>query len=422
MLQAEDCERFETKEGELPGGDRAAVWLSGDGASVSHLTILGTSQTNIGIAIQSPTPTSWISDCKVQSVRVADIDGKQAENAAVRVRNAERAAVANCKLSGRTPLFLLGARHSVFAYNQLLSVTRFGGNSEAAILGRCEPIEECVIEGNRIASPPGLGAGGPTARRLLWFSTGHGSIVRNYIAANGVESPTGAGLQHDVAIGAGQARFGGVAGTDQNVGETILFEGNHRTMYFGPLAGAEAQSVTLPKTIPATPDDRLGSVERKQLAHDANGNETPFWPPDVDDGTEEPPIGEYYVTIFAGKGQGQTRRVLKRQGETLLLDTPWNVPPEKGSVVAVGTMFYQNLIVNNHTPDGMTGIQLWISCVENIISGNTIARQRKPGLFLYANGTTLASSMPRTWNRGISPLFWNVAEGNRAEECSAGRS
>jgi nicotinate-nucleotide pyrophosphorylase len=68
----------------------------------------------------------------------------------------------------------------------------------------------------------------------------------------------------------------------------------------------------------------------------------------------------------------------------------------------------------------MTGVQLWISCVENIIAANTIARQRKPGLFLYANGTTLASSMPRTWNRGISPLFWNVAEGNRVEECSAG--
>ena len=68
----------------------------------------------------------------------------------------------------------------------------------------------------------------------------------------------------------------------------------------------------------------------------------------------------------------------------------------------------------------MTGIQLWISCIENVIAGNTIARQRKPGLFLYANGTTLASSMPRTWNRGISPLFWNLVEGNRTEECSAG--
>jgi hypothetical protein len=58
--------------------------------------------------------------------------------------------------------------------------------------------------------------------------------------------------------------------------------------------------------------------------------------------------------------------------------------------------------------------------VENVIAGNTIARQRRPGLFLYANGTTLASSMPRTWNRGISPLFWNVCEGNRTDECNAG--
>jgi hypothetical protein len=96
------------------------------------------------------------------------------------------------------------------------------------------------------------------------------------------------------------------------------------------------------------------------------------------------------------------------------------VAPEAGGIVAVGTMFHQNLIVGNYAPDGMTGIQLWISCVENVIAGNTIARQRKPGLFLYANGTTLASSMPRTWNRGISPLFWNVCEGNRTDECSAG--
>ncbi|MGC8639376.1 MAG: hypothetical protein ACP5XB_05800, partial [Isosphaeraceae bacterium] len=296
--------------------------------------------------------------------------------------------------------------------NRLVSVTRFGGNAEAAILGRTEPIEECVIEANVVDSPVAALAGGPTARRLLWFSTGHGSITHNFIANNGVEN-SGA---------AGSARFGGVAGTDQNVGEMILFEGNHRTMYFGPLARADSQSVTLPATLPDTPDHRLGSVERKQLAHDAQGHETPFWPPDVDDGSEEPPIGEYYVTIFSGRGQGQTRRVLRRAGQTLRLDQPWTVPPQAGSVVAIGTMFYQNLIVNNNTPDGMTGIQLWISCVENVVAGNTIARQRKPGLYFYANGTTLASSMPRTWNRGISPLFWNVAEGNRTMNARPGRS
>ena len=416
ILQAEDCVKFAAKDGSLPGGDRAAVWLNGDGAGVENLTILGNAQVNIGVAIRSPEPLAWLSGCRVEKVRIADCDGKQAENCGVLATRVERATVADNELWGRTPLFISGARQTGFARNRLVSVTRFGGNAEAAILGRCEPIEECVIEDNVIVSPRGAESGGPTARRLLWFSTGHGSISRNWIAGNGVEDPRGPGA----AVGAGQARFGGVAGTDQNVGETILFEGNHRTAYFGPLAGADGASVTLPKTFPPTPDDRLGSVKREQLAHDADNNETPFWPPDVDDGSPEPPMGEYYVTVFGGVGQGQTRRVVKRDGERLLLDRPWRVAPAKGSVVAVGTMFHRNLIVGNHTPDGMTGIQLWISCVENVIAGNTITRQRKPGLFLYANGTTLASSMPRTWNRGISPLFWNVAEGNRCEECSAG--
>jgi len=132
------------------------------------------------------------------------------------------------------------------------------------------------------------------------------------------------------ASGAGPARFGGVAGTDQNVGEMILFEANHRTMYFGPLAGAEAQAVLLPKTLPPTPDERLEAMRngrppalhRELLAHDADGNETPFWPPDAWDDGPEPPIHEYYVSVFRGPGQGQTRRVVRREGQRLLLDRP----------------------------------------------------------------------------------------------------
>jgi hypothetical protein len=401
---------------QAPGGDHAAIWLAGDGAGLQDLTLLGDAQVNYGIAVASPLAVRWVTNCLVERVRVADCDGKQGENCGIFLRYAEHARLRDNELWGRAPLFISGARQSEFTGNRLVSVTRFGGNAEAAILGRNETIEECVIEGNLIATPPGAEAGGPTARRLLWFSTGHGSVTHNWIANNGVEKPNGPGA----GVGAGQARFGGVAGTDQNVGEMILFEGNHRTAYFGPLADADSAGVTLPKTLVPTPDNRLGSVRRQELAHDAAGNETPFWPPDLDDGGDEPPVYEYYVSIFSGRGQGQTRRVLGRSGQRLLLVHPWTVPPQAGSVVVVGTAFYRNLIVGNYTPDGMTGIQLWISCVENVIAGNTIARQRKPGLFLYANGTTLASSMPRAWNRGISPLFWNLCEGNRIEECSAG--
>ena len=415
VFQAEDCETFVTKEGELPGGDRPAVWLSGDAASLTDVTILGTPQVNIGLALRSPEPIGWVSGIAVSNVKVADIDGKQAENSAIQAHNVLRTRVEGCELWGRTPIFLSGARQFEFQRNKLVSATRFGGNSEAAILGRTEPIEECIFENNSVVSPPGAQAGGPTARRLLWFSTGHGSVTHNWISGNSAGQP-----DPSAPTNLGQGRFGGVAGTDQNVGETILFEGNHRTAYFGPLATGAVTSVTLPRTLPRTPDNLLGSVDRKQLAYDPAGNEIPFWPPDHDDGTEEPPIGEYYVTVFAGPGHGQTRRVVHRIGETLQVDHPWTVPPQAGSIVAVGTAFFQNLIVGNETPDGMTGIQLWISCIENVVAGNTIARQRKPGIFLYANGTTLASSMPRTWNRGISPLFWNLAEGNRTEECSAG--
>ena len=416
VIQGEDCSRFISKEGQMPGGERAAVWLAGDGAGLTDLTVLGNAQVNYGIALRSPESRKWLQQCQVSNVRVVDCDGKQGENCGLHVRYAERASVHNSELWGRAPLFISGARKCEFTGNRLVSVTRFGGNAEAAILGRNETIEQCIVENNVIASPAGAEAGGPTARRLLWFSTGHGSITHNYIAGNGVEKPNGPGAD----VGAGMARFGGVAGTDQNVGEMILFEGNHRTAFFGALAGAGQQTVTLPKVLEPTPDNRLGSVKRTQLAHDAAGNETPFWPPDVDDGSDEPPIYEYYVTIMSGLGQGQTRRVLRRVNETLWLERPWSVPPQAGSVVAIGTAFYRNLIVDNYTPDGMTGIQLWISCIENVVAANSIARQRKPGLYLYANGTTLASSMPRQWNRGISPLFWNVCEGNRIEECSAG--
>lgn len=419
VVQGEDVVRMTSKEGNLPRGDAPVVWLSGDGAALEGLTLSGSPQTNVGIAVGQANPLVPAVGCAVRRVRVVDIEGKHGENCGVRLENVAGAVVRDCELWGRAPLFLAGAFDCDFSNNRLVPLTRFGGNAEAVILGRCERIERCVIEGNRIASPPGAECGGPTGRRLLWFSTGRGSIVHNYIADNGVEPPAGAAAR-GAGGGAGQARFGGVAGTDQNVGEMILFEANHRTMFFGKLRAGDARSVTLPEAFSPTPDERLGSVKREQLPRDPSGNETPFWPPDQFDLTPEPPIHQYFVTVFDGPGQGQTRRVVRREGTRLVLDRPWRVVPDAGSTVAVGTMFHRNLIVGNHTPDGMTGVQLWISCVENVVAANTIARQRKPGLFLYASGTTLAGSMSRTWNRGLSPLFFNHVEGNRTDECSAG--
>jgi hypothetical protein len=404
VIQGEDLVRFQTKEGSLPGGDRAAVWLAGHGAGISNLTICGSPRVNLGIAIRHPEYPKWIENCRVVEVNVRGCEGKQAENCGIRLYHADNAVVKNNELWGRAPLFLSGVKRSQFVGNRLVSQTLWGGNSEGYILGRNDTVRQCIIEDNVCASPPGQEAGGPTGRRMVWLSTGRGSVDWNWIANNRED----------------RARFGGVAGTDQNVGEMILFEACQRIAFYGPLAAADAQSVTLPATLPPTPDDRLGSVKREQLAYDEDGNETPFWPPDVDQGTAEPTADEYFVTVLRGRGWGQTRRVVARQGETYHLDRPWRVAPEPGCLALVHTAYWRNHIVGNRTVDGMTGVQLWISCIENIVSGNDIQRMRKPGLYLYGNCSTLASSMPTTWNRGIGPLYFNHIEGTRCDEISCG--
>jgi hypothetical protein len=425
-----------------PGVDAATIWLAGDAAGVKDLTVSGTSEVNLGVAVKSTDPLVWVNGCRVENVRICGIERKHVVtgnesplndsyggpeengqgNYGVRLVNAAYALVHNCEIWARAPLYLSGVRQCSFIGNDLVPVAALH-NAEACIEGRNEVIEECIIEGNRVASPPGAGAGGPTTRRMLWFSTGRGSVTHNWIADNGVSTPAGPGA----SVGAGQARFGGAAGTDQNVGETILFEANQRTMFFGELTSGDSTSVVLPKVLASTPDNRMGTMmdgrnaaPRELLAHDSAGNETPFWPPDEDDGGKEPPIYEYYVSVFSGIGQGQTRRVVRREDNRLIVDRPWSEPPAAGSLVVIGTGFYQNLIVGNYTPDGMTGIQLWISSVENVIANNSIARQRGHGIHLYTSAGTLASSMPRSYNRGIAPLFWNVVEGNRVEECSGG--
>jgi hypothetical protein len=407
VLQAEDVLRFESKDGRLPNGDRAAAWLAGDRAGLADLTLLGSTQTTLGVAICSNRYPAWIADCRVERVAVGQLEGKQSENCAVRLFQAERAVVTNCELWGRSPIFLSGAKQCRLAGNRLVSVTRFGGNAEAYLQGRNHTVRQCVIEGNVFACPPGMAAGGPTGRRLIWLSTGRGSVDQNWIAGNRED----------------RARFGGVAGTDQNVGEMILFEACQRIAFFGHPAGAELQTLSLPEKLPPTPDDRLGSVRRDQLAHDAAGNETPFWPPetDADSATQnEAPVGEYFATVLSGQGMGQTRRVTARHGSTYLLAEPWRVAPDAKSRVLVHTGYWRNLLVDNRTVDGMTGIQLWIGCIENVLSDNVVARTRKPGLYLFGNCSTLASSMPATWNRGIGPLYFNHVEGTTCDQTSAG--
>ena len=248
-------------------------------------------------------------------------------------------------------------------------------------------------------------AGGPTGRRILWFSTGRGSVDLNWIAGNRED----------------KARFGGVAANRPERGRNDPVRGCERIAYYGPLAAAGAESVTLPATLPSDARRSPGQVTPRAACPRRGGRRNALLAAGRGPGRpQEPPMGEYFATILRGRGLGQTRRVMGRKGETCLLDRPWRVAPQAGGLVLVHTAFWRNHLIGNRTVDGMTGVQLWISCIENILSGNQVARMRKPGLYLYGNCTTLASSMPASWNSGIGPLYFNHVEGSQCDETSCG--
>ena len=118
-----------------PAGDRAAVLLAGDSAGLVGVVVCGSPQTNIGIAARSPEYPRWIRGCIIEDVIIRDVGGKQPENCGIRLYHADDAFIARNENLGRAPIFLSGVRDSQITGNHLVSVTRWGGNSEGYILG-----------------------------------------------------------------------------------------------------------------------------------------------------------------------------------------------------------------------------------------------------------------------------------------------
>ena len=376
VRQAEDVTDSRTVQAQFPGGDAGVVWLAGNGAGLADLTVLGSPLVSTGILIASaPDGQTTLEDTRVASVRVADIEGTFTENSAVYVANARGVVVQDCDLTGRAPLRFEGMSQARIERNRLHAVTRFGGNAEAAILGRTHALHQNIIAGNIVDSPDA--AGGPAARRLIWFSSGLGSVSDNYIAGN-----------------VGRTCFGDVAGTDQNVGETILFETNMRVAYYGSPESASGADVTLPAT-------------------------GPFWPPLRPAGSE-PPQDEYFLYVVRGKGLGQARHVVGRQGRTLRLDAPWEVPPDSHSLVLEALSHVHNIVADNTLSPGMSGLQLWIGGYRNIFADNVVDGERRQGIYLYGAMSTSAPTMPNQWNAGIGPLFYNTVEGNQIRDTEQG--
>lgn len=361
---------------------RAAVLLFGSDSGLSNLTIRGNTSVQIGVAIAG-TQTKPVRRIRLVGIRIAELgshSGTYGQTAAVLVRHVQELEVRDSTLYGNGPaLFLEDVADSAILNNKLT------GLSEGVISAREGGVRYCIIEGNRFIAAQ---KGGIAGVRALWISTLFGSSYENYIAHNQ------------------GAHFHPPPGTGQNRGEAILLETALSHPYFGHPVSATSDSVTLPKQ--GVDWDLLNATLDRR-------------------GT---PLEHYFVAVLSGRGQGQVRRVAERNRQTLHLERPWRVTPDEASTVVITELLHRNLIISNEMTDALTGVQLWINGVENIIANNHLTNLQCEGILLYGNAVgkrdrfSRPSSSNRTpvwpfgsqnlsgFNAGIGPSYFNEVLGN----------
>ncbi|NCO32722.1 MAG: hypothetical protein AUJ92_02620 [Armatimonadetes bacterium CG2_30_59_28] len=92
------------------------------------------------------------------------------------------------------------------------------------------------------------------------------------------------------------------------------------------------------------------------------------------------------IFIFEGKGEGQYRRSISLEGDTVQMDHPWDVPPDETSLVGIGMFQGHYILFDNEFTD--TGaMQFYGNSVECIVAGNRGTRmQGFRGLGLWYHG------------------------------------
>lgn len=360
----------------------AGILIFDSNVAVADLAIDGGGTLQQGIAIAG-TPAAPVEHVDLTGVRIehlGPVGGTHGQTAAVLARHVRDLAVRDSVLLGNGPaLYLEEVAGSAFIGNAL------GGDGEGVITGREGGLRRSRIENNRLLSKKD---GAPQAVRAIWLSTLFGSTYENHIAGN-----TG-------------ADFHPPPGTDQNRGEAILLETALSHPYFGHPEAAGEDSLTLP----------------------ADG---PDWSLlDASDPIRGTQLESYFAVVLDGPGQGQARRVVARDGRTLRLERRWRLQPDAGSTVLLTELFYRNLIVGNDIRDALTGIQLWINGVENVIADNRLADFSREGILLHSAASGGPQTQPPFWpivghnqagfNRGIGVIYFNTVSGNTVRNAALG--
>ncbi|MFD2161638.1 Ig-like domain-containing protein [Paradesertivirga mongoliensis] len=123
------------------------------------------------------------------------------------------------------------------------------------------------------------------------------------------------------------------------------------------------------------------------------------------------------AVIIKGKGLGQSRRVIAATGTSLTLETPWNLPPDASSIIAVGhyadkIVMYNNYIdgksyaVTSPNPSASAGIEPYGGVLNFIADRNTISEVRAA----IANWSTQHFT-------GIDPNYFSLYTNNKIIGC-----
>ncbi len=111
-------------------------------------------------------------------------------------------------------------------------------------------------------------------------------------------------------------------------------------VYNGPLTGADATSITVPKELKITDPRWIGAA----------------------------------VYVVDGKGEGQWRRTAGFEGARVRVDRPWDVIPDSTSVVTITYLLHRWLIVDNDFTDTGMAVQLYGAAIEHIVAANRSTR------------------------------------------------
>jgi hypothetical protein len=336
--------------------DRAAVTLAGRDCSLDNLVVLAGPACTAGVLVRDA------EDAALTNLTVTDVPTAANGASGVYITGSHRVRVDACTVRGRSPVLLNSVRN-VWVTNCTLRPDHGTGDGALGTILGYPPILHCVVSDNQVETPRGT----PEAMRLLWWCTAGGCTAENYIGYNDGED------------------FGGQPGDDQNVGEAILFETCLTQPYYGAPAAAGDDWVELP-------------------------DQGPDWSllRDIKE-------GRYAVMVLGGPGAGQARPITGLQGRRLALESPWLSAPTAESQVLVTELFYRNHIVGNSIRQAMTGIQLWINGVENVIAGNRLERMRREGILVYGMCNGIAPAATPGWNGGIGAVFYNLVADNHVE-------